>query len=132
MKKHLLATLAVSTVLLSGCGKETIIKEVLVTAAPTTTEATLPQEPPKTKFDSYLEDVYSFSAQARTWDESDLLEFGTIVCEAFTAGSSLNEIIAVLEKYSSGAYDDELFAAVIMSSVENLCPQHRPYVESQL
>ena len=61
---------------LAGCGKETVIKEVLVTTP--TTEA--PVAPEANKYDSYLIALYENSAQARTWSESDLLELGTTVC----------------------------------------------------
>lgn len=131
MKKHLLAA-AISAVVLSGCGKETVIKEVLVTAAPAVTETTsAPQQVVATKFDLYLEDVYEFSAQAREWAESDLLEFGTIVCDSFRQGNSLDDIIGVMSNHSSGAYDNELYAAVILSSVANLCPEYEYLVNAQ-
>lgn len=131
MRKYLVAT-CVLTLLLTACGKETIIKEVLVTTAPVTTEAPLPQEPAKTKFDLYLEDLYGFSGQARSWTESDLLKFGTIVCDTFDRGNSLEDIIGVMSQYSEGSYDDELFAGVIYAAVTHLCPKHKAYVDSQI
>lgn len=131
MKKQVLAAVA-SAIFLAGCGKETIIKEVLVTAAPTTTEATLPPAPSKTKFDLYLDEIYNFAAQAREWSEPQLLEFGSVVCDALDNGNSLNQIIEVMERYSTGSYDDELFAGVIYSAVVHLCPEYRSYVEAQL
>lgn len=121
----------VAALLVSSCGsKETIIREVLVTAAPVTT--TLPPAPSKTKFDLYLDEVYGFSAQAREWSEAELLEFGTIVCEAFDNGATLNQIVGVMEKYSTGLYDNELFAGVIYASVMHLCPKYFSSVQSQL
>lgn len=133
MKKRVLATIT-SFLILSGCGKETIIREVLVTAAPTTTttEATLPPVQSKTKFDLYLDEVYDFSAQAREWSDSQLLEFGTVICEAFSNGTTLNQIVEVMEKYSTGLYDNELFAGVIYASVVHLCPKYLSLMQSQL
>lgn len=133
MKKHLLA-IAMSAIILSACGKETIIREVVVTAAPveSTTTTTTTQAPQETKFDRYLNELYQYSGQARSWDEADLLEFGSIVCDSFDAGNSLDDIVGVMSEYSSGSYDDELFAGIILSSVVHLCPEHESYVQAQL
>lgn len=119
---------------LAGCGsKETIIREVLVTAAPTTTEATVPQKKTQlNKYDEYLSKVRNFSGQANSWSDNDLIEMGHLVCKAFDAGSSLTDVIGVFSNNSSGSYDDELFAATILGSVMYICPEHEAMVQSQL
>lgn len=133
MKKVFISFLAV--VSLASCGKETIIKEVLVTTPVTEApvQTTLTTEAPKlNKYDQYLADLYDFSAQARSWDEALLLQFGKTVCDALDNGARLNAIVDVLSEYSSGSYDDELFAGVILYSVKYICPEHLASVQAQL
>ena len=89
-------------------------------------------EPELNKFDQYLEMLYNESAQARSWNESDLLELGTTVCEVFDTGGTIEGVINIFSQNSSGAYDDELFSAVIAGSVLYLCPEWAAYVQSQL
>lgn len=127
MKKVILTAMAVLS--LAACGKETI-REVLVTTPPTEAPATtLPQA---NKYDNYLITLYENSAQARSWTDSDLLEFGTIVCESFDNGATLDSVLTTMSNYSTGKYDDELFAAVIASAVMHLCPEWQSYVSAQL
>jgi PBP1b-binding outer membrane lipoprotein LpoB len=129
MKKHLLAVCA-SALILSACGKETIVKEVLVTTPPV--EVTEAPETDVNKFDAYLELLYSNSAQARNWDEADLLELGTIVCETFDDGGTLDQVLTVFSNNSTGKYDDELYSAVVAGAVMFLCPEWADYVQSQI
>lgn len=129
MKKHLLAICA-SAIVLSACGKETIIKEVLVTTPPETAAPYV--APEANKYDKYLAGLYENSAQARSWAESDLLEFGSIVCDAFSAGASLNSVLEVMSNYSSGSYDDDFFVAIIATAVTFLCPENLASVQDQL
>jgi hypothetical protein len=124
MKKIILSALVVLS--LSACGKETV-REVLVTTPPTEAPAV-----EVNKYDQYLEVLYNESAQARSWDEADLLEFGTVVCESFDNGATLDTVLTTMSNYSSGKYDDELFAAVIAAAVMHLCPEWQAYVSSQL
>jgi hypothetical protein len=124
MKKIILSALAILS--LSACGKETV-REVLVTTPPTEAPAV-----EVNKYDQYLEVLYNESAQARSWDEADLLEFGTVVCESFDNGATLDTVLTTMSNYSSGKYDDELFAAVIAAAVMHLCPEWQAYVSSQL
>lgn len=126
--KLLFVSIILAIIALAGCGKETVIKEVLVTTP--TTEA--PVAPEANKYDSYLVALYENSAQARTWSESDLLELGTIVCQTFDDGGTLDGVITIFSQYSNGKYDDELFSAVIAGSVTFLCPEWADYVASQL
>jgi len=70
--------------------------------------------------------------EARSWDEADLLEFGTVVCESFDNGATLDTVLTTMSNYSSGKYDDELFAAVIAAAVMHLCPEWQAYVSAQL
>jgi hypothetical protein len=125
MKKVILTALAVLS--LTACGKETI-REVLVTTPPT--EA--PAAPEVNKYDAYLNSLYDNSAQARTWTEDQLLKFGTLVCDAFGSGNTLARVIDVLQPYSNGSYDDELFAAIIAGSVTHLCPEYTSMIQAQL
>jgi hypothetical protein len=124
MKKVILAAMAVLS--LTACGKETI-REVLVTTP--STEAPAPEV---NKYDAYLNSLYDNSAQARTWTEDQLLKFGTLVCDAFGAGNTLARVIDVLQPYSNGSYDDELFAAIIAGSVTHLCPEYTSMIQAQL
>ena len=124
MKKIILSALVVLS--LSACGKETV-REVLVTTPPTEAPAV-----EVNKYDQYLEVLYNESAQARSWDEADLLEFGTVVCESFDNGATLDTVLTTMSNYSSGIYDDELFAAVIAAAVMHLCPEWQAYVSAQL
>lgn len=113
---------------LFGCGGKETIREVLVTSPPAT-EAPAPE---LNKYDQYLQALYDNSAQARTWDESDLLELGTIVCETFDNGGTIDGVINIFSQNSSGKYDDELFSAVIAGSVLFLCPEWASYVQQSL
>lgn len=127
MKKLIITTIAAVSIL-SACGQKETIREVLVTAPPST-DAPAPE---MNKYDQYLQAVYDNSAQARAWDESDLLELGTTVCEVFDSGGTIDGVINVFSQNSTGKYDDELYSAVIASSVLFLCPEWAAYVQSQL
>jgi hypothetical protein len=123
MKKIIFTALAVLS--LAACGRTTV-KEVLVTTPePTPTPITAED---MNKFDSYLNFLYDNSAQARSWSEDDLLKFGTVVCESFDNGASLDTVVTTMSNYSTGKYDTELFAAVISGAVTNLCPEWKSYV----
>ena len=128
MKKIILSALAL--VSLSACGKETI-REVLVTTPSTEAPATT-KAPAGNKYDNYLTALYDHSAQARTWDENDLLELGTLVCQTFDNGGTLDMVLNIFSQNSSGRYDDELFSAIIAASVIHLCPEWTNYVSAQL
>jgi hypothetical protein len=125
MKSKILIGVA-SLAILSGCGKETI-REVLVTTPPTTVPAV-----EENKYDLFLKSMYDNSAQSRAWEEADLFELGSAVCESFSAGNTLAEVVDIFSDYSSGLYDDEFFAAVIGSSVTFLCPENAAYVDAQI
>lgn len=127
MKLKLAASTAI-VLALAGCGQKETIREVLVTTPPAT-EAPAPE---LNKFDQYLEMLYNESAQARSWTESDLLELGTTVCEVFDTGGTIDGVIKIFSNNSTGAYDDELYSAVIAGSVLFLCPEWAAYVQSQL
>ena len=127
MKLKLAASTAI-VLALAGCGQKETIREVLVTTPPAT-EAPAPE---LNKFDQYLEMLFNESAQARSWTESDLLELGTTVCEVFDTGGTIEGVIKIFSNNSTGAYDDELYSAVIAGSVLFLCPEWAAYVQSQL
>lgn len=127
MKRTIIAT-SVAAIFLVGCGQKEVIREVLVTTPPAT-EAPAPE---LNKYDAYLEMLYNESAQARTWLESDLLELGTTVCEVFDQGGTIEGVIDIFTKNSTGKYDDDLYSAVIAGSVIYLCPEWADYVQSQL
>ena len=117
---------------LTSCGKETVIREVLVTTPTPATEAPAETQPKSNKYDQYIEFVLDNSGQARDWTESDLIETATLVCGAFDDGASLDSVVTVFSNNSSGDYDNELFAAIIGGAVTYLCPEWQGYVNSQL
>jgi len=125
MKTAIVAAVAALT--LTGCGKETV-REVLVTTPPTEAPATTESN----KYDNYLVFLYENSAQAREWTDADLLELGTIVCEVFDNGGTIQGVIETFSDYSNGKYDDDLYTAVIAGSVMYICPEWADYVQSQL
>lgn len=131
MKKSASFIFIASAFLVSCGGKETIIKEVLVTT-PQVATTDAPVASPSNKYDEYLYDLREFSGQANAWNDNDLIEIGTLVCDSFDGGSSLQEVLAIFAQNSDGSYDDELYAGMIMSAVVNLCPEHKSYVESQI
>ena len=125
MKAKALILIA-SLAILAGCGKETI-REVLVT--------TPPAESPSvevSKYDQYLDRLYDSSAQAREWDEAKLLELGSLVCDSFDNGATLNSVIEVFASQADGSYDTEFYASVMVGAVTFLCPEHEAYVNSQI
>ena len=127
--KLLFVSIILAIIALAGCGKETVIKEVLVTTPPTEVPVAAPSS---NKYDDYLAAVLGNSAQARTWRESDLLELGTTVCQTFDEGGTLEGVITIFSQNSTGKYDDELFSAIIAGSVIYLCPEWADYVNSLL
>jgi hypothetical protein len=128
MKKSIAVATIVAGILLSGCGQKETIREVLVTTPPT--EA--PAAPEASKYDQYLEMLYNESAQARAWDEAELLELGTTVCEVFDKGGTVDGLLSIFNENSEGKYDDEFYAALMASSVYFLCPEWIDVVREQL
>lgn len=120
------AILIVSLTILAGCGKETV-REVLVTTPPTEAPAV-----ELSKYDEYLNFIYNDSAQAREWEESRILELGSIVCDSFAAGATLDSVIDVFAANANGSYDTEFYASVMVASVTFLCPEYESYVNAQL
>lgn len=120
--------------LLASCGKETVIREVLVTTPTPATEAPVETLPvyKENKYDKFVAFVNNNSGQARSWNESDLIELASLTCEAFDNGASLSQVIDVFSSSSSGKYDDELYAAIIGGAVTYICPEWAGYVDSQL
>lgn len=134
--KHLLFIPLVFSLVwaLTSCGKETVIREVLVTTPTPTTEAPVETLPAvkENKYDKFLDFVNDNSGQARSWNDSDLIELATLTCEAFDNGASLAQVIDVFSNSSAGKYDDELYAAIIGGAVTYICPEWAGYVDSQL
>ena len=120
------AILIASLTILAGCGKETV-REVLVTTPPTEAPAI-----ELSKYDQYLNSLYNGSAQAREWDEAKLLELGSIVCDSFSAGATLDSVIDVFASNADGSYDTEFYATVMAGAVSYLCPEFEAYVNSQI
>jgi len=120
------AILIASLAILAGCGKETI-REVLVTTPPTETPAV-----ESNKYDDYLDFLYSESAQSREWDEARLLELGSVVCDSFESGATLDSVIQVFADNAEGSYDTEFYATVMAGAVSYLCPEFEAYVNSQI
>lgn len=127
MKKLSIATILVAGLVLAGCGQKETIREVLVTTPPTEAPAV-----EMSKYDEYLTFIYNDSAQAREWDEAKLLELGSIVCDSFEAGATLDSVIDVFASNADGSYDTEFYASVMVASVTFLCPEYKTYVESQI
>lgn len=125
MKAKALILIA-SLAILAGCGKETV-REVLVTTPPTEAPAV-----ELSKYDEYLNFIYNDSAQAREWEESRILELGSIVCDSFAAGATLDSVIDVFAANANGSYDTEFYASVMVGSVTFLCPEYEAYVNSQI
>lgn len=124
--KRLSIGLFAAAVLLTGCGKETI-REVLVTTPPTEAPAV-----EVNKYDQYLEFLYSESAQARNWEESQLLELGSLVCDYFESGNSVSGLVELFSSYANGSYDTEFYAVIMAGSVTILCPEYQAVVNAQL
>ena len=124
--KTKIAILIASLTILAGCGKETV-REVLVTTPPTEAPAV-----ELSKYDEYLNFIYNDSAQAREWEESRILELGSIVCDSFAAGATLDSVIDVFAANANGSYDTEFYASVMVASVTFLCPEYESYVNAQL
>ena len=118
--------LIASLTILAGCGKETV-REVLVTTPPTEAPAV-----ELSKYDEYLNFIYNDSAQAREWEESRILELGSIVCDSFASGATLDSVIDVFAANANGSYDTEFYASVMVASVTFLCPEYESYVNAQL
>lgn len=127
MRAKLIA-LSISAISLAGCGQKETIREVLVTTPPAT-EAPAPEA---NKYDQYLEMLYQNAAQARAWDEGDLLELGNNVCDVFDAGGTLDGVMTIFANNANGSYDTDLYSAVIAGSVMYLCPEWADYVNSAL
>jgi uncharacterized lipoprotein YajG len=125
MKAKALILIA-SLAILAGCGKETI-REVLVTAPPVEAPAV-----ELSKYDKYLDFLYSESAQSREWSEARLLELGSVVCDSFEAGATLDVVIQVFADNADGSYDTEFYATVMAGAVSYLCPEFEAYVNSQI
>jgi hypothetical protein len=118
--------LITSLAILAGCGKETV-REVLVNAPPVEAPAV-----ELTKYDQYLNALYNGSAQSREWSEARLLELGSIVCDSFESGATLDAVIQVFANNADGSYDTEFYAVVMTSAVSFLCPEFEAYVNSQI
>lgn len=132
MKLRNLLIAGSAIIALSGCGKETIIREVVVTSPPAT-EAPVTELPKNIdKYDSYLRMVLGYSAQANSLTDDQLIRLGTAVCDEFDLGASLDRVIDIFAAYSEGSYDSELFAGIIGSAVTYLCPEYQNYVNSEL
>ena len=126
MKKKLIFT-PLFALALVGCGQKETIREVLVTTAPTEAPAA-----ESNKYDDYLNFLYNESAQSREWSEANLLELGSIVCDSFEAGATLDSVIQTFANNADGSYDTEFYATVLAGSISYLCPEFEAYVNSQI
>jgi hypothetical protein len=120
------AIVIASLSILAGCGKETI-REVLVTTPPVESPSV-----ESSKYDQYLDFLYSESAQAREWSEKELLELGSLVCDYFAEGGKLSGLVDIFVSESNGSYDTEFYAVIMAGSVTLLCPEYQSYVNSQI
>lgn len=122
----LVALLAVLALLLSGCGGGS-------NSAPAPT-VTVTEEPTQdiheeiyTAEDEYLYDVRSVgNYYIDNLGDADLLEIGYLICDAFDAGATFDDL--AYELVSSGTVNDdetiEYAATLIAGASINLCPEY--------
>lgn len=115
---------------LASCGTE--VRYVEVTSAPTTTEAPATTRPrPTTTVSSYKSDAEWFLdaidvvLDGRVYvTDSELLETGFLVCQAFDSGISAEEVmLAMLESAPYGGNAQDLLVAVSVGATTFLCPE---------
>lgn len=122
----LVALLAILALLLSGCGSSN-------ESAPAPT-VTVTEEPTEdiheqiyTAEDEYIYDVRSVgNSYIENLPDSQLLEIGYLVCDAFDAGATFEDL--AYELVSSGTVNDdetiEYAATLIAGAAINLCPEY--------
>lgn len=126
MKKYLTVTAFLFS--LSSCGTTTVIREVTATTQQSKeiVVVTVPTQEtmPTNKYTKFHDHVMENSGQAQTWDKSKLIELGDLICGALDDGNSVAAVIELLESYSSGTSDTELFASILVGAVSYLCPEY--------
>ena len=115
---------------LASCGTE--VRYVEVTSAPTTTQAPTTTRPrPTTTFASYRSDadwfvdaIYEVMDGRVYVDDSELLETGFLICQAFDSGISADEVmLAMFESAPYGGNAQDLLIAVSVGATTFLCPE---------
>ena len=100
------------------------------TSSPVATATPVATEPPITaapvnKYDQYMDHVYNNSGQANTWTKAQLIEFGDLVCGALDNGTTIPQVVNLLEGYAKTSSDVELFASVVYGSITYICPEYK-------
>ena len=115
-------------VALSACGTTTIVREVPASTAPVpiVTAAVV------NKYDKYYEYVLNNSGQANTSSKADIIEMGDLVCGALDKGNSIDAIVRVLSRASTGQSDNELYAAVVYAAITYLCDEYSGQLNAYL
>jgi hypothetical protein len=83
------------------------------------------QTSPVNKYDDYVNYVLNNSGKANTWSRADVIEFGDLVCQSLDNGNSIRSVVNLLNGYANSNSDAELFASVMIGSINNLCPEYK-------
>lgn len=102
------------------------------TDAPVTVPVTNPPAPVTNKYDDYMNHVLNFSGQANSWSKAKLIEFGDTVCQALDNGSSIRQVVNLMESYAQNNSDVELFASVTMGAIQYICPEYKYDLDNYL
>lgn len=124
MKKTMSAIIL--SVGLVSCGTKTIVKEVpQSTNAPVVTSGA-------NKYEQYVDFVKANSGQAYSYTDAQLIETGDLVCAALDSGKSIPTITQILEDTARNQSDIELFASVMYSAIQYICPEYKAALSSHL
>jgi NADPH-dependent glutamate synthase beta subunit-like oxidoreductase len=82
--------------------------------------------PTTNKYDNYMDHVLNNSGKANSWNKSDIIEFGDLVCQALDEGNSVRAVVNLLNGYASTTSDVEFFASIMTGAVINICPEYKP------
>lgn len=134
MKKYLITTAALLS--LSACGTTTVIREVTATTQQPkeTVVITVPvqETTPTNKYTKFYDHVMENSGQAQTWDKSNIIELGDLICGALDDGNSVASVIELLESNSDGSSDTELFASLLVGAISYICPEYVNQMENYI
>jgi hypothetical protein len=108
-------------VIIAPSDKASITKDTVASSP----SYTIPSSPPVNKYDDYVNYVLNNSGQANTWSKADVIRFGDLVCQALDNNNPIRSVVTLLEGYSKSVSDAELFASVMIGSINNLCPEYK-------
>lgn len=128
-----LATL--SLIAVSGCSSQNPSSAVTITATATMTQAApaIPQPQPQPQQGSrdtsaYIDFISSNAPSLLVASNSDLIDLGTSMCDAWDSGLTLDQTVAL--GVASGVTGDEL-AALVVGSALYLCPWNADSIQRQ-